>query len=42
MLAFPVTFTQWLFELMYFTLTTKFLLELPKKHMMRPQFNNQK
>lgn len=43
MLTFPVTFTQWLFELKYFILLpTKFPLELPNKHMVELQFNNKK
>lgn len=38
MLIFPITFTQWLFELMYFTLTI-FPLELPNKCMTGLHFN---
>lgn len=41
MLIFPVTSTQWLFELMCFTVLTKFQLELPNKYMTGLHTNNQ-
>lgn len=42
MLIFSVTFIQWLFELMHFTLFTIFPPELPNNYMTSLHFNNKK